>query len=268
MSNLGWPSATPPEFGRVWRAWWIACKEALQNDVVEAVYKARSPADAKLLATKVKGHKWDAIKYSVMGEVQRAKAVSSTTFREALLATGDKLLVEGLRDTYWGSGMHYNQTLTTKPEFHPGTNKLGIILMDLRAEIRRELRTVSPNSQPLSATLDTSVITDECMISNPTAKPSPSNPAHAVASATDTLNITSETTVIADDAAASATDTFDITSETPVTVGEITSDRPASPPQVSLIPPPVPPTPPPVLLITLYGALYTIVYNDNNNCLR
>ena len=21
MSNLGWPSATPPEFGRVWRAW-------------------------------------------------------------------------------------------------------------------------------------------------------------------------------------------------------------------------------------------------------
>ena len=205
---------------------WMACKEALQNDVAEAVYKARGPADAKLLATKVKGHKWDAIKYSVMVEVQRAKAVSSTTFREALLATGDKLLVEGLRDTYWGSGMHYNQTLTTKPEFHPGTNKLGIILMDLRAEIRRELRTGSPNSQPLSATLDTSVITDECMISNPTAKPSSSNPAPAVASAIDTL---------------------DITSETPVTVGEITSDRPASPPQVSIIPPPVPPTPPPVL---------------------
>ena len=88
---------------------WMACKEALQNDVAEAVYKARSPADAKLLATKVKGHKWDAIKYSVMVEVQRAKAVSSTTFREALLATGDKLLVEGLHDTYWGSGMHYNQ---------------------------------------------------------------------------------------------------------------------------------------------------------------
>ena len=81
----------------------------------------------------------------------------------------------------------------TKQAFHPGTNKLGIILMNLRAEFRWELQTVTLNSQPHSATMDRSVTTDECVIPNPVAYRSSSNdPAPAAASATDTTNITAE----------------------------------------------------------------------------
>ena len=120
---------------------WYAAKEALQDEVAEAVARAESPGQAKRLAAKIKSFipNWNEVKYDVMKAVQEAKAESSYLFREQLLESGDKMLCEGLPDPYWGSGLNIENTITTKPEFWPGQNNLGKILMDLRSRLRNDV---------------------------------------------------------------------------------------------------------------------------------
>ena len=77
-----------------------------------------------------------------MRQVLRVKAESSEVFRQHLLDTGDKYLVESsVTDNYWGSDLSYNLTITTLPELFPGKNKLGKLLAELRIELRPHLVT-------------------------------------------------------------------------------------------------------------------------------
>jgi len=69
---------------------------------------------------------WEKIKDSVMREVVLAKFTQNKGIRKTLLSTGSSILVENSPvDNYWGCGKHGN-----------GQNKLGIILMSVREELR------------------------------------------------------------------------------------------------------------------------------------
>jgi len=71
---------------------------------------------------------WDAVKDDVMRRAVLCKFASHDDLRAVLLATGDALLVENApRDAYWGCGADGQ-----------GLNKLGLILMEVRAALRRE----------------------------------------------------------------------------------------------------------------------------------
>ena len=117
---------------------WRACTEALRDDLAEMVYKAATPREAKLIAKEIKHEttNWHTIKYDVMKEVLRAKLSSSQQFKDALLDTGDKILVEARIDDYWGSGLSHALTVNTNPDMYPGSNKLGLLLAELRGELR------------------------------------------------------------------------------------------------------------------------------------
>ena len=130
---------------------WNAALEALRDDVAEAVIKAKSPWEAKQLAAPIKSQivNWDQIKYGIMQNVLIAKACTSERFKENLMASDGKLLCEGLTDMYWGSGLSLYFTNTTKPQYWPGANKLGKILMNLRADLlREETSSAQPRCQP------------------------------------------------------------------------------------------------------------------------
>ena len=117
---------------------WRACTEALRVDLAEKVYKAATPREAKLIVNEIKHEamNWHTIKYDVMKEVLRAKVSSSQQFKDAPLDTGDKILVEARIDDSWGSGLSHALTLNTNPDMYPGSNKLGILLAELRGELR------------------------------------------------------------------------------------------------------------------------------------
>ena len=119
---------------------WRACTEALREDLAEKVISTKFPIDAKNIAAEIKSDDpnshWNVIKYDVMREVLQAKIDSSATFRDALLDTGDMKLAEGREDMIWGSGLTFSHTITTKPEYWPGSNKLGSILESLRSMLR------------------------------------------------------------------------------------------------------------------------------------
>jgi ribA/ribD-fused uncharacterized protein len=69
---------------------------------------------------------WDSVKDAVMLEAVRAKFSQHADLKAILLATGDAVLVEHTeRDSYWGDGGDGS-----------GKNRLGQLLMQVRAELR------------------------------------------------------------------------------------------------------------------------------------
>ena len=147
-----------------------ACEEHLRPDVAEQILHANTPREAKSIAAVIKNSDpsshWNLVKYDVMRQVLRAKAESSEVFRQHLLDTGDKYLVESsVTDNYWGSGLSYNLTITTLPELFPGKNKLGKLLTELRMELRSHL--VTDGESDHCAIPSTSVDTlDQCKVAS------------------------------------------------------------------------------------------------------
>ena len=94
-----------------------------------------SSFEAKYIASPVKSpdSNWHSIKYEVMERVLHEKAHCSEEFRNELISTGTKLLIEPRQDMWWGSGLSYQMTSTTMPSHHPGKSWLGEILMKIRS---------------------------------------------------------------------------------------------------------------------------------------
>jgi ribA/ribD-fused uncharacterized protein len=70
---------------------------------------------------------WEQMKDDVMRKAVRAKFAAHESLRALLLSTGDEQLVENAPgDYYWGCGKDGT-----------GRNMLGVILMELRAELRK-----------------------------------------------------------------------------------------------------------------------------------
>lgn len=92
-------------------------------------FKTIKPSRAKSLGRQVKLRPdWEQVKTSVMERVVFAKFSQNLDLQKKLLATGDRLLVEGnwWKDTTWGvSGGR-------------GENRLGIILMNVRKQLREK----------------------------------------------------------------------------------------------------------------------------------
>ena len=72
---------------------------------------------------------WDSIKFDIMKDIVRAKFVQNPDLATLLLDTGDAILEEGntWHDRIWG---------ICPPRSGHGTNWLGVILMEVREELR------------------------------------------------------------------------------------------------------------------------------------
>lgn len=91
-----------------------------------AIHDAETPAKAKRIGRQCRMRAdWDQVKQGVMLDLLRIK-FKDPDMRAALLATGNKILIEGNTwgDRYWGV---YNGE---------GENHLGKLLMQVRQEIR------------------------------------------------------------------------------------------------------------------------------------
>ena len=98
-------------------------------ELQQKIRKAEKPAIAKSLADKHKADlrpDWDEVKEAAMERAVRRKFELYPELRALLLATGEEELAEAApTDYYWGIGRDGN-----------GQNKLGLLLMRLRAELR------------------------------------------------------------------------------------------------------------------------------------
>jgi len=99
------------------------------TDHEEAIRLQKSAMIAARLArdrTKPLRKEWEAVKDDIMREAVRAKFRQHADLAKVLLGTGDATIVEHTEnDSYWGDGGDGS-----------GKNMLGMILMDVRQELR------------------------------------------------------------------------------------------------------------------------------------
>ena len=68
-----------------------------------------------------------------MEEVLNAKLSSCSEFKKALISSKGKRLVETVKnDRFWSCGLTQKDALSTKTEYYPGQNQLGMLLERLR----------------------------------------------------------------------------------------------------------------------------------------
>lgn len=94
----------------------------------EEIRKCSTPQQAKSMGSSIQLRRdWEQCKENVMMKALRAKAYSSVEFRELLLSTGTREIVENNPyDSYWGTGSSGY-----------GKNRMGKLLMRLREELRK-----------------------------------------------------------------------------------------------------------------------------------
>ena len=95
----------------------------------EEIRLSPTPEQAKVLGRDRKYRLrsgWEAMKESIMFNALHAKFTQNSSLNELLLSTGEAVLVNNAwKDSYWGTGL-------------PGRrNRLGVLLMRLRANLRR-----------------------------------------------------------------------------------------------------------------------------------
>ena len=116
--------------GRVWMTTEHAYQAAKFDDeeIVNQIYKARSPYEAKKIAhinENKKRETWQEEKLGIMEEIVKAKIEQHEYVKAKLLETGTSEIVEDSPvDAYWGHG----------PD-KLGENHLGKIWMKLRGDI-------------------------------------------------------------------------------------------------------------------------------------
>jgi len=100
-------------------------------ELMQKIRKAAKPVIAKRLADKYRRaarSDWDEVKDTVMERAVRRKFELHAELRDLLLQTGEEDLAEAApNDYYWSIGAEGS-----------GQNKLGLLLMRIRAELREE----------------------------------------------------------------------------------------------------------------------------------
>ncbi|SHL94166.1 NADAR family protein [Chryseobacterium polytrichastri] len=116
----------------------MAGKAKLFNDnkTLEEILKSDSPNQAKSLGRKVKNfdpQRWNEEKYKIVRKGNLLKFSQNEKFKEFLLSTNDKILVEASPyDTIWGIGMLETDPKAANPLLWNGENLLGFALMEVR----------------------------------------------------------------------------------------------------------------------------------------
>ena len=122
----------------------MASKASLFGDeeVLQEIMTADTPYDYKKLGRKIRGFEqepWDAKKYEIVVEGNKAKFGQNPDLKEFLLSTGDALLAEASPyDKIWGIGLDREQAMNGSVEQWQGENLLGCALMDVRDWLRNE----------------------------------------------------------------------------------------------------------------------------------
>jgi len=118
-------------------------KALLFNDAetAQAILNEPSAAKAQILGRQVRGFeksRWDAVAKACVRDGVLLKFAQNDDIKRALLATGDRELVEASpKDAIWGIGLTADAAERT-PREQWGTNWLGQVLMEVRSSLSKQ----------------------------------------------------------------------------------------------------------------------------------
>ena len=105
----------------------------------QAILDSEDPSEQKQLGREVEGFdedEWLEVCDEIVYAGNLAKFSQNEESREALIATGNKIIVEiNPKDKIWAIGLGYKDSRINTPKEWEGENRLGRVLMVVRAEL-------------------------------------------------------------------------------------------------------------------------------------
>jgi ribA/ribD-fused uncharacterized protein len=108
----------------------------------QAIMSTPHPSKQKEFGRKIRNfdkEKWEAVAIDIVTRGNYAKFTQNEEFKQYLMDTGDKLIVEASPlDPIWGIGLAEADEDCLDTDKWKGTNWLGIAIMNARKQIREE----------------------------------------------------------------------------------------------------------------------------------
>lgn len=109
------------------------------NETAEKIMKTSNPRDQKILGRSVKDFnkdRWDRVNLNIVYRANLAKFTQIKELKEALLSTGNRILVEASPyDQIWGIGMGEEEPGVDNPINWKGQNLLGQAITLVKQEL-------------------------------------------------------------------------------------------------------------------------------------
>lgn len=107
----------------------------------KAILNTENPFEAKALGRQVRNYDekvWNEKRYEVFRKANIMKYSQNPDLHKMLMDTGNLILVEcNPNDKIWGIGLSIEEAKNTNPGNWQGQNLLGLVLMDVRAELSK-----------------------------------------------------------------------------------------------------------------------------------
>jgi ribA/ribD-fused uncharacterized protein len=111
------------------------------NATCVKIRKTPNPKEVKALGRLVKGYdesEWARVRYQIMLNLNQDKFDQIEEYKQELLATGDKIIVEASPyDVVWGVGLGEDDPLILDEKNWKGQNLLGKVCMEVRTNLRK-----------------------------------------------------------------------------------------------------------------------------------
>lgn len=119
-------------------------KSAGMDDLANEIKSAKHAGAAKQLSKQIPKEfrdEWEKQNVGIMREILCEKVKQVPEFHRALVESNNQILVEATSDPFWASGLLPDQTKITHPNFWPGHNTLGKLMMEIRHDMATEVIT-------------------------------------------------------------------------------------------------------------------------------
>ena len=116
---------------------WKMALDFGQEDLAARIKKAVHAGVVKQLSKEMEEtarYEWEDENTGIMKDLIIQKAKTCEEFRNCLLMNQDKVLAESTHSKRWGTGLSKWLTEQTKPNFWPGMNLLGVMMMELTGD--------------------------------------------------------------------------------------------------------------------------------------
>lgn len=109
-----------------------------QLDLAEKIFDCGSPQEAKSLSRcLINDNQSNDTSELLMTTICLEAAKQDRRYRENILKTEDRIIVEAIPGQFvWSSGVTHAQTRRIQPDFFPGKNRMGNILMNIRKTLK------------------------------------------------------------------------------------------------------------------------------------
>ena len=144
---------------------WRMSTEFGKHDLATEIQNSPHAGVAKKLSKRIADDeerlKWEQDNIAIMRELLEVKAEQCLPFHDCLIEHKDSVLAEATPSKYWATGVSPFVTQNCSPDFWPGQNMLGVLLMELTEALLQNDNNQKSENNDKNAAQDIQTVDDD-----------------------------------------------------------------------------------------------------------